>query len=92
MTLRFLTIYDKKYNQNQKMVSKLLDLLANDDKNPHRERQVLVLKHYFGLYGNKSSTLEEISIKIGISKERVRQLKVKGLEWMQEKIKSQQKS
>lgn len=82
--------YDKKYNQNQKMVSKLLDLLANDDKNPHRERQVLVLKHYFGLYGNKSSTLEEISIKIGISKERVRQLKVKGLEWMQEKIKSQQ--
>lgn len=82
--------YEKQLDENQRMVSKLLDLLQNDEKNNHRDRQVLVLKHYFGLYGNKSCTLQEISVKIGISKERVRQLKEKGLKWIQEKIKSQQ--
>lgn len=74
-------------DSNKKLVSKLLGMLESDAKNPHRNRQILVLKYYFGIEGDHECTLEEIAKKIGISKERVRQLKAKGLDWLQKEVK-----
>ena len=42
-----------------------------------RERKILTL--YFGLYGNKESTLEEIGQEMQLTKERVRQIKDKAM-------------
>lgn len=74
-------------DSNKKLVSKLLGMLESDSKNPHRNRQILVLKYYFGIIDDHECTLEEIAKKIGISKERVRQLKAKGLDWLQKEVK-----
>lgn len=42
-----------------------------------REQEILIL--YFGLYGNKESTLDEIGDEMNLTKERVRQIKDKAL-------------
>lgn len=42
-----------------------------------REQRILIL--YFGLYGNKESTLDEIGNEMNLTKERVRQIKDKAL-------------
>ncbi len=38
-------------------------------------RESEIIKHYYGLLGNKPKTLEEISEMIGLTKERIRQIK-----------------
>ena len=43
------------------------------------EREQIVLTYYFGLTGEDEMTLEEIGKKIGLTKERVRQIKEKSL-------------
>lgn len=48
------------------------------------KRQIYILEHYFGLNGKEKHTLEQISFKLGITKERVRQLKEKFLNSMRE--------
>lgn len=48
------------------------------------KRQVYILEYYFGLNGKEKHTLEQISEKLGITKERVRQLKEKFLNSMRE--------
>jgi DNA-directed RNA polymerase sigma subunit (sigma70/sigma32) len=45
-----------------------------------------VLEKYFGVNGRDKMTLEQISEEVGVTKERVRQLKEKGLEWIREKV------
>ena len=45
---------------------------------PERERDII--SYYYGLRGGKEHTLDEISKKLRISKERVRQIKIMGLE------------
>lgn len=72
--------------QRNCMVSKLISMMDCDLSNKDRKRQVLVLEHYFGINVQQSHTLEQIAKKIGVSKERVRQLKEKGLSWMKNKI------
>ena len=42
-----------------------------------REREVVI--HYFGLFGNEPSTLDEIGKKLNLTRERVRQIKDKAL-------------
>lgn len=42
-------------------------------------RQVYAIENWFGLNGKKKKTLHEISLEMGVTKERVRQLKEKGL-------------
>lgn len=44
-----------------------------------KEREVKVLTLYFGLYGNKEMTLDEIGGELNITQERVRQIKEKAL-------------
>jgi len=41
------------------------------------EREADVIRHYFGLSGNHQHSLEEISVKFGLTTERIRQLKEK---------------
>lgn len=43
------------------------------------EREATVIRYYFGLSGQQQHTLDEIAEEIGISKERVRQIKEKAL-------------
>lgn len=45
---------------------------------PARERDII--SYYYGLRGGREHTLDEISQKLSISKERVRQIKIMGLE------------
>jgi RNA polymerase sigma factor (sigma-70 family) len=77
---------EKQYESHQKLVKKLLNLLSQSNDGVDRVRQVKVLEHYFGVNGNKRQTLEQISEEIGVTKERVRQLKEKGLLWIKQKV------
>ena len=47
-----------------------------------------VLKYYFGLDGNAAHTLEDISEKVGLTRERVRQIKEKSLRRLRKSSKS----
>lgn len=44
-----------------------------------KERELLILASYFGLYDNKEKTLDEIGAEMNLTKERVRQIKDKAL-------------
>ena len=76
-----------RYSSQKKLVQSLLQLLGNGDGSSDNRRQVFVLENYFGLNGYEEQTLEKISLKLGVTKERVRQLKEKGLEWIRFKVK-----
>lgn len=77
---------EAEYVDRQQLVKKLLDLLSKGDKSTDRDRQVRVLQNYFGVNGSERKTLEQISQEIGVTKERVRQLKEKGLQWIKQKV------
>jgi RNA polymerase sigma factor (sigma-70 family) len=76
---------ERAYSDRKVMVRKLLNLLLEAEKTTDRARQVRVLENYFGVNGNKQ-TLEQISYDLGVTKERVRQLKEKGLQWIRQKV------
>jgi RNA polymerase sigma factor (sigma-70 family) len=63
---------------------RLLSLIRRDqlaralDALPERERQVIVMR--FGLEGEEPKTLAEIGKRLGLSRERVRQIEVRALE------------
>lgn len=44
------------------------------------QREVTVLTHRFGLDGKAAETLEEVGVRFGVTRERIRQLEVKALE------------
>jgi RNA polymerase primary sigma factor len=53
------------------------------------EREGYVLRLYFGLIGSKGMTLEQIGRQIGVTRERVRQIKERGLEKLRHPARSQ---
>ena len=59
---------NKEIEKNQKVV--VDRLLVNLDK-----REKLIIEQYYGLNGNKEQNLDEIGNQLGISMERVRQIK-----------------
>lgn len=74
------------YDSKKKSVNSLLSLLENGNCTKNQKRQVYILERYFGLNGRKNSTLEEISSDLGITKERVRQLKERGVSWLKSRM------
>lgn len=75
------------YDSNQKLVSQLLELLSDSDCNGDVQRQVYAIEEWFGLNGKQHRTLHAISQDMDVTKERVRQLKEKGLELIRQKVK-----
>jgi RNA polymerase sigma factor (sigma-70 family) len=78
---------ESEYEGQKQLVQSLLVLLKHGNCSNNQKRQVFILENYFGLNGKESQTLDEISQKLHITKERVRQLKLKSLEWLKEKVK-----
>jgi RNA polymerase sigma factor (sigma-70 family) len=78
---------EKKYEDQKSLVVKLLSLLANDKNVSDGPRQARVLEKYFGVNGYQKQTLEQISVEFNVTKERIRQVKEKGLGWIQNKVK-----
>jgi RNA polymerase primary sigma factor len=74
----------------KKIIKSLIGLLVRENLGTDRVRQAYVLENYFGVNGRAKKTLEQISDEIGVTKERVRQLKEKGLEWIREKVENMQ--
>ena len=77
---------EKDQKAREDFIQKLIVMLLNEDANHDRVRQAYVLENYFGVCGKQKMTLEQISAQIGVTKERVRQLKEKGLEWIRQKM------
>lgn len=75
------------YNNNRTLVDKLLQILAESDCNGDVQRQVYAIEEWFGLHGKDHRTLDAISQDMDVTKERVRQLKEKGLQVIREKVK-----
>ena len=74
----------------KKIIKSLIGLLVRENLGTDRVRQAYVLENYYGVNGRAKKTLEQISEEIGVTKERVRQLKEKGLEWIREKTQAMQ--
>lgn len=77
---------EKSHSDRQKLVKQFIGMLVRENLGTDRVRQAYVLENYFGINGREKKTLEQISLDIGVTKERVRQLKEKGLEWIREKV------
>ena len=67
----FLSIFDKKANEEKKIVSILTENLSSREKD--------ILTKYYGLDGGDPMTLEEIGSEYNITKERTRQILEKTL-------------
>jgi len=75
--------------ENQKEIVQNLLLSLRDSKSSN-QRLAQIVELYFGLNGSEKQTLEKISAKLSITKERVRQLKEKALNWL--KIEAQEQN
>lgn len=79
-------IAEKTYDDNKQLTQKLLALLAGSDCNGDVQRQVYAIVEWFGLNGKSRRTLDAISQDMVVTKERVRQLKERGLETIRQKV------
>ena len=77
---------ERDHQSRQTLIFKLIGMLVRENIGTDRVRQAYVLENYFGVNGRPKKTLEQISDEIGVTKERVRQLKEKGLEWIRERV------
>jgi len=66
---------------NDEMLKRILGLLDNLD-----ERYARVLRLRFGLEGREPLTLKQIGVVVGLTRERVRQIEVEGIRWMQQML------
>ena len=78
--------HDASLHEQKNLIKKLVGLLVKENLGTDRVRQAYVLEKYFGVNGKDKMTLEQISSDIGVTKERVRQLKEAGLQWIREKV------
>lgn len=72
--------------ENAVYINKIIRLVKFRFEHKDVRRQIKIVEEYYGLNGRKRKNLEEISGRLGITKERVRQLKEKFLFYMRETI------
>jgi RNA polymerase primary sigma factor/RNA polymerase sigma factor len=72
--------------ENALYINKIIRLVKFRFQHKDVRRQIKIVEEYYGLNGRKRKNLEEISGRLGITKERVRQLKEKFLFYMRETI------
>lgn len=77
---------ERDHKSRQHLIKNLIGMLVRENLGTDRVRQAYVLENYFGVNGRDKRTLEQISEEIGVTKERVRQLKERGLEWIQQRV------
>lgn len=77
---------ERDHKSRQILIKNLIGMLVRENLGTDRIRQAFVLENYFGVNGRDKKTLEQISEEIGVTKERVRQLKERGLEWIQKRV------
>lgn len=65
----------------QELLQRIVKLLEDID-----ERYARVLRLRFGLEGREPLTLKQIGAVVGLTRERVRQIEVEGLRWMQQML------
>jgi RNA polymerase primary sigma factor len=63
----------------QQTIGKALTQAIEDSLGSLKEREAKILRLYFGLDEHEPMTLEEIGLTMGITRERVRQIKEKAL-------------
>ena len=74
--------------ENAVYINKIIKSIKRKLRGKDIKRQIGIVESYYGLNGKKRRNLEEISVCLGITKERVRQLKEKFLSYMRETIKN----
>ena len=80
-------IVDDPYNSTEnKIINSLInnDILNSLNTLKEREKKILILR--YGLGADEAHTLEEVGVKFGITRERVRQIEKRALEKLREKF------
>jgi RNA polymerase primary sigma factor len=77
---------ERAHTTRQQLIFKLIGMMVRENLGTDRVRQAYVLENYYGVNGRERKTLEQISEEINVTKERVRQLKEKGLEWIRDRV------
>ncbi len=70
--------------ENNNLYARLNDCLSNLN-----EKQRSILAQRFGLYGYEEATLEEVGQKVGLTRERVRQIQVEALKQLRQVLETQ---
>ncbi|RDJ35151.1 MAG: hypothetical protein DWQ19_09965 [Crenarchaeota archaeon] len=65
---------------------KILKILRDMEKDPVGKRRAYAVRHYYGLLKSMPKTLREIGDDINVTKERVRQLRASGLDYIRHKL------
>lgn len=73
--------------ENARFINRAIGLVKAIVKSKDTKRQIRIIEEYYGINGRKRKNLEEISSTLGITKERVRQLKEKFLGSIRETLK-----
>jgi RNA polymerase sigma factor (sigma-70 family) len=78
---------EKRHFENQQVVRSLIDIMYNDTaiNEKARIRLVKIVELYFGVNGQQKKGLTEIGKELGVSKERIRQLRDRAIQFMQRK-------
>jgi len=66
-------------SSDEQTIEKALTDAVTESLSSLKERESKILRLYFGLDGDEPMTLEEIGTRMGITRERVRQIKEKAL-------------
>ena len=79
--------FSENHQHNKRIVENLFDALkdAPGTTETNRKRQIDILKKCYGFYGEKQ-TLESIGKEVGLTKERVRQIKSQGINWFKKQV------
>ncbi len=70
--------------ENNNLYQRLNSCLSNLN-----EKQRSILAQRFGLYGYEEATLEEVGQKVGLTRERVRQIQVEALKQLRQVLETQ---